>query len=168
MRELYLQFIDLELILGPEVCFLLEKLNKSRSYSETVSVLDDFFLNLLLKLKKEKQTFFLKINQVITAKFRVPSVIELADLMNLHERSLQRKFKEEVGLTPKEYLRLIRFLKMFKDISTNPRVTIQDLIWKGGFYDQAHLIHEFQKVTHCSPMDFCGFFKDKTNPIPFK
>lgn len=161
MRELYLQFIDLELILGPEVRVLLERLDSSFSYYETVSLLDDFFLKLLLKHTKVKQTFFRQVNQILSTKSRIPTVIELADGLNIHERSLQRKFREEVGLTPKEYLRLFRFIKIFQAISTNPRITIQDLIWHGGFYDQAHLIHEFQKVTNCSPMDFYRFFKNR-------
>jgi AraC-like DNA-binding protein len=161
MRELYLQFIDLELILGPEVRFLMDKLHGSRSYQETVSVLDDFFLKLLFRQKKEKHTFFRQVNQILTANSRMLSVMELADLMNLHERNLQRIFKEEVGLTPKEYLRLVRFIKIFRDISTNPHITIQDLIWSGRFYDQAHFIHEFQKVTSCSPMEFYRFFKKR-------
>ena len=168
MLELYLQFIDLELILGLEVRFLLEKLERSHSYSEIVTELDDFFLKLLTNQKKEKKTFFMQVNQILSAKSRMPTVNELADGMNLHERSLQRKFRAEVGLTPKEYLRLIRFIKMFRNISTNPRITVQDLIWSGGFYDQAHLIHEFQKITNCSPMDFYRIFKNRNTSLNFR
>lgn len=163
MRELYLQFIDLELILGSEVRFLLEKLESSHSYTQTASLLDDFFLRILKQNNKDKRTFFMQVNQVLSNESKLPSVVELADLMNLHERNLQRRFKEEIGLTPKEYLRLTRFVKIFRDITTDPRITIQDLIWRGGFYDQAHLIHEFQKVTNCSPMDFYRFFKERNN-----
>ena len=159
VRELFHQAVDLELIVGNDAEMLYELLECSRSEKEMVSILDHFFLSLLKRERYVNQSFVYQINRIISYQQRLIKVNELADHLNLHERSLQRKFREEIGLTPKEFLQLFRFIRIFQLMTGNPAISIQDLIWHGGFYDQAHFYHEFHKITSFSPGDFFKSFQ---------
>jgi AraC-like DNA-binding protein len=154
LKLLHNQFIDLELILGDKVILLIEQLQESDSEQQMVAILDSFFLHLLNIDKKIHQPFLSKLNHILSSNHRIVKVNELANQSHMHERSLQRMFKEEVGLTPKEFLRLMRFIRIINLISLNPRIHVQDLVWQGGFFDQAHFIHEFQTITNYTPKEF--------------
>jgi transcriptional regulator GlxA family with amidase domain len=54
-------------------------------------------------------------------------------------------------MTPKRYCRLIRFCKVVRQIAAKQPVDWIDVALSGGFYDQAHLIHEFRAFSGLSP-----------------
>lgn len=64
-------------------------------------------------------------------------------------RTLQRKFKQEVGLTPKEYLRIRRMNKVESAMSgnTHPLQIVADF----DFADQSHLIKECKQLRDFTP-----------------
>lgn len=151
---LFNQIVDLELILGADVKRLIEHLEELNEEDKMIGVLNEFFINLLKSQHSVNQKFIGLLSHIVNSSSQVLNVNELAKQVHMCERSLQRKFKLELGLTPKEFLRLSRFLKVFGLMSSQPNISIQDLVWYGKFYDQSHLIHEFQSITDYSPKDF--------------
>ncbi|MEO1771012.1 helix-turn-helix domain-containing protein [Candidatus Enterococcus ferrettii] len=67
------------------------------------------------------------------------------------QRYTQRLFRKEIGITPKLYSRIIRFQNAIKAIYADNELTLAKVAHQLGYYDQAHLIHEFQFFTHLSP-----------------
>lgn len=155
---LFNQIVDLELILGADVKLLIERLEEISEEEKMIDVLNDFFIRLLKGHHCVNQKFIGLVSHIVNSNSQVLNVNELARQVHMCERSLQRRFKLELGLTPKEFLRLSRFLKVFRLMLSQPQTTIQDLVWYGKFYDQSHLIHEFQSITDYSPKDFCDVF----------
>lgn len=151
--------IDLDLILGQKVYLLLEKLQEAPTDVEIVSILDDFFIQLIKNKNRVRQSFLAHLNHILNANYQMVNVNELASQSHLHERSLERKFKAEMGLSPKEFLRLMRFIKIIHLISDNPHIPVHDLVWLGRFFDQSHLIHEFKKISNHTPSDFYKIFQ---------
>jgi AraC-like DNA-binding protein len=74
--------------------------------------------------------------------------------MNMHIRTLERLFSTDLGLTPKELLRIRRFILLKDYVIRYQETHWTDLIVKCGFYDQAHLNHEISKVTNLTPIEF--------------
>lgn len=77
----------------------------------------------------------------------------LADLLKISNRHLERKFMERIGISPKQLCRLFRI----KNVLTNFKGTERDwatLAVATGYFDQAHLIHEFRFFTGKSPMEY--------------
>lgn len=60
-------------------------------------------------------------------------------------RQLERIFKEYSGLSPKRFSSLIRYQFLWKDILLQKHFDIQDAVFRYGFTDQAHLMHEFKR-----------------------
>jgi AraC-like DNA-binding protein len=66
-----------------------------------------------------------------------------------HTRFIQL-FRESVGLTPKLYCRIQRFQKVLAAIERG-RESWAELASECGYFDQAHLIHEFRAFSGTTP-----------------
>jgi AraC-like DNA-binding protein len=76
----------------------------------------------------------------------------LARAAGLGDRQLQRAFQEEVGLTPKRLLRILRFQEVLGQVRRPASSrTWADLAAACGFYDQAHFVNDFRSFTGRTP-----------------
>ena len=62
--------------------------------------------------------------------------------------TLSRKFREQVGLTPKTYARVVRISSLMDHLAVQNEDSWAMLAEDFGYHDQAHLSHDFQ--------EFCG------------
>lgn len=78
---------------------------------------------------------------------------QLAEELAVSQRQLERLFRMQVGITPKQYAQLVRVetarlaLKQYEQTTTRLAVDL-------GFYDQAHFIREFQAVVGMTPFAY--------------
>jgi methylphosphotriester-DNA--protein-cysteine methyltransferase len=102
------------------------------------------------------------IDQAIELIFETKGTIavnELCVAVAVGERQLERAFKKYVGLTPKFYMRIIRFSHIFHAFTTGKDNWAQ-LGLEAGFYDQSHFIKNFKAFTGEDPSAY--FFDDPT------
>jgi AraC-like DNA-binding protein len=81
---------------------------------------------------------------------RTPAISVLVHSLGVSERSLERRFTAQVGLTPVQYRRLVRFrasLRRYANGGTN----WSDIAASTGFSDQSHLVREFRDWAGLSP-----------------
>jgi AraC-like DNA-binding protein len=72
------------------------------------------------------------------------------------DRHLRNRFRDETGLTPKAAARVIRFDRARRVLQGRAAAemtlpALADLAADCGFYDQAHLAHEFRDLAGCPP-----------------
>ena len=78
------------------------------------------------------------------------SVGELASQAGVSARQLERRFLREVGLGPKLLARIVRFQQVFRAVDqSNPAWA--DVASECGYYDQAHLIRDFNQFAQLTP-----------------
>ncbi len=89
----------------------------------------------------------------------------LADLCGVSERTLARRFRREVGLSPKAHARVLRFAEVLRLSQGGQPVSWARLAVDCGYTDQAHLIRDFKAFSGLSPTrwrreehTFAGFF----------
>jgi AraC-like DNA-binding protein len=78
------------------------------------------------------------------------SIDAVARCAGISSRQLERRFLNEIGLGPKLFCRILRFQKVFQAIDSD------DPNWAAvasdcGYYDQAHLIRDFQQFAQQTP-----------------
>jgi len=78
-------------------------------------------------------------------------VSQICDLFNVTPRSLNRYFKDEIGISPKELLNIFRITKAIKLIIHNPDCDMTGISYLNGYYDQSHFIKEIIRITGRSP-----------------
>ncbi len=74
----------------------------------------------------------------------------LAAHCGLSARSLERRFRREVGLGPKLLARILRFQRVFRSGQDGPSSWAM-LAVRAGYCDQAHLIRDFRLFSGGSP-----------------
>ena len=82
---------------------------------------------------------------------RVRSVAAEAQL---NSRRFIELFVSEVGLTPKRYLRVVRFQRVLRQIHGAPRIDWSGVAYACGYSDQSHFIREFKEFSGLTPSQY--------------
>jgi AraC-like DNA-binding protein len=153
--ELASRSIGLHDILPPgRVDRMQERVLAARTVADRVAVVEDFLIQLpfagdplvahALKLLASSPS-----TTRAACSTRPIHVAEVARLLGLSERQLERRFLERVGVTPKRFATLRRFERAVAFTRTAPSLTAVAL--DAGYYDQSHFIREFRRFTGVSP-----------------
>jgi AraC-like DNA-binding protein len=97
---------------------------------------------------------------------RGDTVSETADTIGLTQRSLSRRFRAAIGLSPKQYARAARLRRLINYINVTDEVDWAEAAVATGFYDQSHLIHEFRDLTGILPTAYTPRAADALLHIP--
>ena len=89
--------------------------------------------------------------ETISARHGNVPMTQLGRLTGWSPRHLRRIFQESIGVGPKTFCRIIRFMSAFRILRRNPRPNLLDVALDAGYYDQAHFIHEFEEFCGSSP-----------------
>ena len=135
------------------------RLMEAGSIRNRLDLLNQFYLDQLRQTGENFDKFDELIRYIRKAEGKV-KISDLADAGNMSERSLQRKMKEVTGVTPKSYTNIIRFKTLLAQINSQPQQDWQDILFQGGYFDQAHFIKDFKKYTGKTPRQFV---QDKLN-----
>ncbi|MEY8759483.1 helix-turn-helix domain-containing protein [Chryseobacterium tongliaoense] len=95
------------------------------------------------------------------------TVEKLAAEMCVSNRTLERIFKKNVGISPKDFLQIVRFqevLKRLQNASVNydtdaEKESLLLIAFELGYYDHAHLTKEFKKYSGILPSELSHFYK---------
>ena len=82
------------------------------------------------------------------------NVSQLAIDAGISQRHLSRKFQQHLGLSPKEYLRICRFLQSLQYLKKHPVLSLTEIAYKSGYYDQSHFNRDYKNYTGCAPAQF--------------
>ncbi len=80
------------------------------------------------------------------------TVKELQEESGLGPTRFNRRFVDELGLTPKKYMRLLRFRGALELLE--PGLDFVDLAVEAGYADQPHMIREFREFANATPSEF--------------
>jgi AraC-like DNA-binding protein len=84
-------------------------------------------------------------------------VSALAAEIGVSGRQLTRQFQRAVGLSPKEFGRISRFLHAVRLLTARKHQSLTEVALDCGFFDQAHFNHEFRELAGMSPGELSTF-----------
>jgi AraC-like DNA-binding protein len=76
------------------------------------------------------------------------SVSRLARALGISRRQFERRFREQVGLSPRLFARIVRFQRAFAALGEETGASIAA---RCGFSDQAHLVREVRRFSGQTP-----------------
>jgi len=82
------------------------------------------------------------------------SVTTVAREVEVSPKKLIRLFAEEVGMTPKTYLRVSRFQRVLERVHFATNVDWMEQVERHGYYDQPHFIREFKEFSGFTPTEY--------------
>lgn len=78
----------------------------------------------------------------------------LADRLGTPLRTLQRQFREYVGVGPKWVIQRYRLHEAAERLASGGAVDLADLALELGYFDQAHLARDFRATTGSTPAEY--------------
>lgn len=126
-----------------------EKMAGSGSNQARVNLVQQYLQRELARAKDDVHIAYC-LKQVRLSKGLV-AVAGLAHGTGLSQRQLSRKFREHVGLSAQEYLRVSRFIFSLDHLKGYPAFSLTEIACKSGYYDQAHFIRDYKDYTGCTP-----------------
>jgi AraC-like DNA-binding protein len=150
LNELKSQLISITDIPNVDVNQLYEQLGEAVSYADKVVLIENWLLS---NMRPEQQT-----SDVIRASLQFldhhygdVNITAMADRFNVNKRKLERLFNEQVGLTAKEYARNQRIKHARFYLKKHSELSLAEIAYELGFYDQAHFSKQFKQVVGISP-----------------
>ncbi len=75
---------------------------------------------------------------------------DIQDICSFSSRHMNRIFHQTIGTSIKQYERLARINKAMTDIQ-DLQLSLTEVAYQAGYYDQAHFIHEFKQICGVTP-----------------
>jgi AraC-like DNA-binding protein len=156
-NDFFNRAVSLDAVWHSQVSHLGDRLRDAVTPQAKFRVLESVLLE-CLRGRSEQQIWLHPAVQHALQDFRrlphVATVMEVATQAGLSRRRFSQLFDEQIGMTPKLYCRLVRFHSVVRHVSRGGPVDWADVALAGGYFDQAHLSHEFRQFSGMPPTSF--------------
>lgn len=126
-----------------------DKLAGACNNEERVDMVQRFLLKQLARDKYDLQIAYC-LRQTERSSGLIP-VSKLSDEIGLSQRHLSRKFQQCMGLSPKAYQRVYRFVQSLHHLKKYPDLSLTEVAYRSGYYDQAHFNRDYKLYTGHAP-----------------
>lgn len=104
--------------------------------------------------KEHEDNLIIKAQEFIEKNFQEKiTVDQLADMLALGRRSLERRFKRATSNTVTEYIQRVKMEAAKKELETS-RKTVSELMYEIGYSDTKAFRSTFKKITGLSPIEY--------------
>ena len=83
----------------------------------------------------------------------------LSDIACLSEKQFSRIFSENIGTTPKDFMRIVRLQRTLSVMQHNQGIGFAQLSYECGYTDQSHMIKEFKLFSGYTPKEYIVIIK---------
>lgn len=151
-RVLVNSILSLDDILGNESNLLAEQLASQPDMKGMSDVMNWYLLKKLFRHKLKPNTDAVcAASDIILKNNGIVSIDYLARHVNMSFRNFERRFNEEVGMSPKLYARITRFFTALEDKALHPHKSWMDITYEYKYSDQAHFIREVKTFSFRTP-----------------
>ena len=149
--------IDLTLL--PNNSVLQERLLNTKTLTDKLFLIDDYIITLTKKVKSRLEKIVYATDIISQNPFsNVLSQVQKE--LFITERTFQRLFEKNVGVSPSLFRRISQFNKAFQQLNNRQFQNLSDIAFDNRYADQSHYIKTFKEFTSITPTDYlsiCNF-----------
>jgi len=145
--ELTNQHIDINELIKTN---LTDQLLNNTTADHRIKLLSSF----IIQQAEQREAENGKVNFAIAQLQKGVSLQSIQNGLNISERSLERHFKQYVGISPKLYARINRFQSALENIRQTQYNKLTDIAYQSDYFDQSHFIRDFKEFAGTSPKHF--------------
>jgi AraC-like DNA-binding protein len=150
MHTLANRTVALDELCGPWAIDLAERLLEASTWDARFAALDDALAARLTHARAPSPEIAWAWRQLAGSGGRIP-IATLGEELGWSPKRLIARFREQIGLPPKQVARLLRFQRATSLLADAESPDWGALARHCGYYDQSHLIHEFQRFAGDTP-----------------
>lgn len=152
-QELTNNPIDLNLISHCRTANLQERLLNASSATLMLALLDDYVFSLITKSKSDIRLIEYATRKIVGNPYK-KILTEVQDELCVTERTFQRIFERNVGVSPNQFRRICQFNNAFQQLNRERTKSLTDITFRNHYADQSHFIRTFREFTNVTPTDF--------------
>lgn len=152
-QELAGRVLDLDAVLGDRVLALRQRLLQERLPERRLALFEDWLLERAGERGEPHYAVRWALRRLQETRGQV-EVQALAGELGYSRKHLAQLFQREAGLAPKALARVLRFAHALERLRVEAPPRWERLAQDCGYYDQPHLIREFQAFSGHAPGDF--------------
>ncbi len=159
------QSVALDCLWGPRAATLREQLLAAPTPDAMFAILERALLaHLTRPLQLHPAVAFAR-NHICRAPHST-TIAGLTHHIGISQRRFIQLFTDQIGLTPKAFCRVRRFQRVLDSVHRRKAVDWAQVALDGGYYDQAHFIHDFQGFSGMTPTAWLAKATDHLNHVP--
>jgi AraC-like DNA-binding protein len=132
----------------------INQLSKNARSDKRIEILTKLLFTIF---QAKKETLDLQIRQAVQIIIDNEGQINIGKIcaeINITERTFERRFLKEVGISPKQFSTIIQFQLSLEQITLKDYTKLTDVVYKNGYADQSHFIKVFKAFTGKTPKSF--------------
>lgn len=133
---------------------LIQQLKAEAILKNRINLLSDF---LYACFQAKKSTIDFKIIQSLQLILDNKGQLNIGKVfedLKLNERTFERRFVNEVGISAKKFSQIIQFQHTLEQLTVKDYTKLTDIVYTNGFADQSHFIKVFKAFTGKTPKKF--------------
>jgi AraC-like DNA-binding protein len=150
VSELTNQIVDPEMVFGPDINELHQQAVSISSPDRRIALVERFLLARYTPPSETEESIS-GIANMLRKNFDNVDFDSIRAQTPMSTRQLERTFKAMVGVDMQTYLRICRFDYARSLILKQPSLSLTDIGYDAGYYDQPHFSNEAKRMTGVSP-----------------
>lgn len=130
-----------------------QKIRRATGTKNRIEIIEDFLLDKLNDKVTIDNIVKTTIDTLFLTRGATPINAILKDDLS-KRRQLERKFKRQIGISPKQLGKVIRLQTALKMLLNQQSETLTEIAYESEYYDQAHFIRDFKEFTGTTPKEF--------------
>jgi AraC-like DNA-binding protein len=152
------QLVDLQAVLGTGTAELIERFVSASTWTERFAVLRTTLVRQMAR-GPQPTPAVAWVWQQLSATHGSTRIDQLVRTAGVSHRHLTARFREEVGMTPKAFARVLRFQRSLA-LLRQDGASLASVAEAAGYYDQSHLNRDFRVMAGASPR---AFLRDRSS-----
>ena len=165
LHELTDSVVDGELVLTNEIMELREMILEIPLLLQKFLTVENFLVKKFSKKLIVNPFIDFAVNKIINSPNQL-SIEQISRKVGYSQKHLIKIFKDNVGLTPKGFLKVNRFQKAIAEIASAKKIDWTAIAFESGYYDQAHFINDFKAFSGFTPNQYLLKQYEHLNYIP--
>jgi AraC-like DNA-binding protein len=145
---------DLLQLQNSQIEMTLSQLQSEADTENRIKILSHFLYSFF---QERKQMLDLTVREALQLVIDHNGQLNISDLcieLEINERTLERRFLKEVGISAKQFSKIIQFQLSLEQLTGKEYDKLTDIVYENGFADQSHFIRVFKAFTGKTPKAF--------------
>lgn len=154
-NEFFDKNVPLKYLVKDAITELEDNLCETTFFEGKISIVEKFLMNQLRNNFKEYEIN--RVAQSIALINHAKGMITIEMLSSasfLSRKQYERIFLIYIGTSPKQFLRTVRFQNTLYEKQKNNKISLTELAYNCGYYDQSHMIYDYKLLSGKTPSQY--------------
>jgi len=165
MEEISDSVVDADLVWGSGFGELRERLLDEKNVARRFAMVEEFLLGMFATKLNVNPCVEFAVNEMTHRPDNL-SIAQMNEKIGYSQKHFTEMFRRNIGVTPKSYLKIMRFQKAIRTIDASDNIEWDMIAQDCGFYDQAHFINDFKHFSGFTPEQYSRIHSNYQNYIP--